>query len=866
MHADPLGLLNRVGAALTGEGSMFDRIRQETSLDRLSEMLPYRLYDDEHGLYLNANSTGWILEIVPLLGADDTVVNVLSEMFSDGIPDHAHLQIITWASPRVGPVLDAWATARGGEAGVFKKLALHRVAHLRAGAFDSLSREAPFLTRQFRVFLALGVEGSATEEIREQLADLKANVAQGLKSLGVASRNVTPDGLIRVLDDILNPQRAVSRSEAIYDRAELIDRQIVRPDTKVRVEGDRLLFETVAAEDHSPFANATAPGLENYKTACFDVRAFSARKFPEAFHQAEMATAIGHPMTKQLRLPCPVLSCLAIAFGSKDGSSDLVGAKFGRAEQQAATNMVRFLPELKDKADDWKWVRERVRDGARLVRAGYFLMAFAPEGEGEAAERALRSLYKNMGWELSKDRFVGSQTLNACLPLALADGLGEDLQKMRRLRFMVTDTCVQVAPLQGEYLGGNRPDLMLVGRRGQPFFWSPFANEGSGNHNVSIIGSSGSGKSVLMQELVTGLRGAGAAVVVIDDGESSKHTCEGLKGAHIKFTLQNRIGLNPFALLDERMAAKDQDYKAESLTLVRAMIEQMAKGEERASAEERGLIDGAVSEVWTAKGANAGVDDVAKALRKTTKTEDAPGVKLANALKPYTSAGLYGAFFNGEATLAIDNPLTVFEMKDLEGKTELRAIVMLALMFLINQRMMRDRREKMALVIDEAWALLGKGAAGDFIAGFARRCRKYGGAIITGTQGIDDYYATDGAQAAFENSDWTILLRMKPEPLAQVLKNERLSIDEATADVIRSLTVADGEYSELLIMGPRGRHVGRLVLDPFSATLFSSSADKFAEIERLEQMGLAVEDAVECVAFGRSPNDFVQNEARHAAE
>ena len=857
MTTDPLGLLNRVGAALTGEGSLFDGVRRETSLDRLSEMLPYRLWDEEKGLYLNASSRGWILEIVPFLGADETVVSVLAEMFSDGIPDNAYLQILNWASPRIGPVLDSWATARGGEAGVFKTLALHRVDHLRRGAFRSLSAHAPFLARQFRVFVALGVEGDASPEVRDQLEGLRSNVAQALKSLGVASRPVSPSGLIRFLDDVLNPQFAVTRASAGYDPAELLDRQIVRPDTSLRVEADRLLFETIAPADRSPFEAPGTTQLEDYRTGRFDVRAFSARKFPERFDQGGMSLAIGHPLNDQLRLPCPVLSCLAIAFGAKESSNDLAAAKFGRAEQQAATNMVRFLPELKDKADDWKWVRERVRDGARLVRAGSFLIMVAPEGEAEAAERAVRSLYRGMGWELAKDRFVATQTLGACLPLTLADGLGTDLQKLRRLRFMITDTCVQIAPLQGEYLGMSTPDLMLLGRRGQPFFWSPFGNQGAGNHNVAIIGSSGSGKSVLMQELVTGLRGAGTNVTVIDDGESFKHMCEALGGRHVKFTLEADVCLNPFSLLDERKAKEDGDYATESLTLVRAMIEQMAKGEERATAEERGLIDGAVAEVWKAKGILAGIDAVAAAL----KEQGAEGVKLANALRPYTTAGLYGPFFNGEASLVIDNPLAVFEMKDLEAKPELRAVVMLALMFLINQRMMADRREKMALVIDEAWALLGRGAAGEFIAGFARRCRKYGGAIITGTQGIDDYYRTEGAKAAFENSDWCIVLKLKPEAIAQVLKSERLSIDEHTADIIRSLSVSAGEYSEMLIMGPHGRHVGRLVLDPFSATLFSSDARTFAEIEALEAQGLTVAQAVERVAFRHR-----EKEVRHAAE
>jgi hypothetical protein len=41
--------------------------------------------------------------------------------------------------------------------------------------------------------------------------------------------------------------------------------------------------------------------------------------------------------------------------------------------------------------------------------------------------------------------------------------------------------------MQGEYLGGNVPHLIFVGRRGQPFFWSPFEND-AGNHNVAICG------------------------------------------------------------------------------------------------------------------------------------------------------------------------------------------------------------------------------------------------------------------------------------------------------------------------------------------------------------------------------------------
>ena len=52
---------------------------------------------------------------------------------------------------------------------------------------------------------------------------------------------------------------------------------------------------------------------------------------------------------------------------------------------------------------------------------------------------------------------------------------------------------------------------------------------------MAVTGKSGSGKSVLMQELVAGIVGAGGEAVVIDDGRSFQHAAEALDGAFIAF-------------------------------------------------------------------------------------------------------------------------------------------------------------------------------------------------------------------------------------------------------------------------------------------------------------------------------------------
>jgi conjugal transfer ATP-binding protein TraC len=64
-----------------------------------------------------------------------------------------------------------------------------------------------------------------------------------------------------------------------------------------------------------------------------------------------------------------------------------------------------------------------------------------------------------------------------------------------------------------------------------------------------------------------------------------------------------------------------------------------------------------------------------------------------------------------------------------------------------------------------------------------------------------------------------------------------------------------------MIKGPDTLAVGRLVLDPYSATLFSSSPKTFAAIERMMQGGLTMEEAIERIAYPDSPDKWTGGSA-----
>ena len=156
-----------------------------------------------------------------------------------------------------------------------------------------------------------------------------------------------------------------------------------------------------------------------------------------------------------------------------------------------------------------------------------------------------------------------------------------------------------------------------------------------------------------------------------------------------------------------------------------------------------------------------------------------------------------------------------------------------------------DRKQRKLCIVDEAWRLMGHGEAGGFIEQGYRTARKFGGAFMTITQGIDDYYRSGTSKAALDNADWVFLLRQKAESLKAAENSDRLVLDEGLHQLLASVDTRQGKYSEIAVMGPAGTTVGRLVVDPFAEKLYSTKAEEFAAIEGLRKQGFSVVDAIE---------------------
>ncbi|KHS42211.1 type IV secretion system protein TraC [Novosphingobium subterraneum] len=841
---------NRFLDLVFGEGARADVAPQSTGMPMLSDWLPYRSYDPETRLFINTASMGFILELAPMVGADERTGEIFTQFLSDGLPAGCEVQIIHWQSPAAGVRIADWVMPRVLAKGVYGRAAQHRAHYLRRAAWTSLSRDAPFCLRQHRVLVSIGASLGSSLTAKD-LASVRESLGGTLQALSIPYRDIAPAELIAFLNDLLVPGIDNAESADLYSPLDPIHQQCLRRDLITEISPDRIVLK-VSRDGRNGQASGPASGHTLQPTSepeAFDWRFFSVRQMPRQWAPWDVQKLIGDVLNDKLRFGCNVLTVLGFVLSDEEATASRAGFKVLRTTSLADSRSARFLPQLAQQRDEWQQVQAELREGRKLVQACYSVGALSPLGKGDANERLLKSVYKAAGWDLVEERYLQTMALLAAMPLTLPNGLSGDLRRMKRLRTMLSNTAAAIAPLQGEHVGGPIPHMLLVGRRGQPFFWSPFQNA-AGNHNVAVFGKSGSGKSVFLQDVCAALAGAGAKVIVIDDGRSFEHMAKAFGGAFVEFRLSSGFSLNPFDMIDAQALESDadgEDYEVECLAMLKSIVGQMARQQDRLSDTERGLIDSAVSRVWSEHKRAGTIDAIAAALRAMPSPSASD---LADAMAPFLSGGTYGRFFAGSCSIDLTADLTVFELSDLSSKPELRSVALTALMFL-TLRVMRDldRSVPKLTMIDEAWQLLGGGQMGQAIETYARTCRKYGGALVTATQSLNDFYKSEGSLAALENSDWSVVLQQKEETVSDLARHQRFEMDRHTEALIRSLKRNGTEYSDVLIKGPETLAVGRLVLDPYSATLYSSSPKVFSAIETLVGRGVPLADAIEQVAF-----------------
>ncbi|MPX68940.1 type IV secretion system protein TraC, partial [Moraxella catarrhalis] len=475
---------------------------------------------------------------------------------------------------------------------------------------------------------------------------------------------------------------------------------------------------------------------------------------------------------------------------------------------------------------------------------------FAPRNKLNQYEQVINNIWESMGFKLCSLETLQMSAFYSALPMTLNADLRSDLKRFQLISTKTTLNAVDMSPIIGEWTGLGDKVLCFFGRKGNPVFLDLYANT-AGNYNLFVTGASGSGKSVLLGELINAYRGVGAKAYVIDNGRSFRNIVERQGGVFLDFDSKSNICINPFSWIS---GSERWENELEMLVPIYA---RMAAPNSSLSDYQKALLREALTITYTTYGSQGGVDEVIEVLGSMMNelgAPDAEAFRLAKQLSPYSSKahGAYGKFFNGQANLRLDGDMVGLELEELNNFKDLRKVIVLTLIMRVTAQMYLSRKQKKVMIIDEAWDLLGNDEdAAKFIEEGYRRVRKYGGIFCVGTQGIQDAVMNKAAGAAFSNADWKFFLRPDMDKLQEVIKDSLIALDDTKIKYLESLQTEQGKYSEVLITSPNGMNIVRHIADPYSLLLSASNQADYNEVEELRNEGYNATEVLNIMAQRR---------------
>jgi type IV secretory pathway VirB4 component len=347
--------------------------------------------------------------------------------------------------------------------------------------------------------------------------------------------------------------------------------------------------------------------------------------------------------------------------------------------------------------------------------------------------------------------------------------LGVD--RLRILRNMDTTSLATTFPFTTASLTANRGVLYGINEHdGSLVIFDRFSLE---NANSLVLAKSGSGKSFLVKLESVRYLMFGAEVFIIDPEGEYKELSQAFGGEFVEFSFNAPVKINPFDL--SPVAIEGENELGLKILSLHALMN-VIMGE--LTPEEDALLDRALVATYRAKGITQDpqtqrneppiMEDLYKAL---LGMEEDMAQRLASRLEKFIKGSLAG-IFNQQSNMDIQNPFTVFCVKDLEA--DLKPVAMFIILDFIWNRVKRTLKRRI-LVVDEAWYLVKQKQSADFLYSIAKRARKYYLGLTTITQDVEDFLSTDHGKAIVTNSSIQILLKQSPAAIDKIAETFYLS-------------------------------------------------------------------------------------------
>ena len=815
-----LSNLNRIYRNIASSCGLAENVESENSaviVDKilagtfaLDDYLSYRYFDEENSLFLSdGNVVGFMLEISPIVGVDDSVHKNLSHFFNDELSEYSYLQFLLVASHDVEDILSHWQEARINLDPLLDKITKRRKEFVRERA-TSFGVSDGRIARDYRIFISFSQIIDTKNNTKSGITSFRDSFINKLESLQLAPRICDAIDLINLARSMLQMELATS-IKAAYNPFELLSKQIVSPAMMQGIEEDRI----------------------NHVTTGLVSRIYHIKELPIESSLAETINLFGDSTRSSMGIPARFIISYSVSSNISKSASAMItarGKKVIEASEKWYSNGNR---DIKREASEWQDINDRTTSsGERFLTEHWSLMISSTKESIDIVSQNLISLYNNNNFRLGISHNLQLPSLLSMLPMQQSL-MWNILDKFKLTRLVLSKEVIARLPIHAEWKGVPKSGVLLHARRGQLFNFNPFYKISSGNYNICIFAPSGGGKSVFLQELAVSLMAQNTRMFILDIGQSFANICTLLDGEIIQFGRKAPFSLNPFASFYKGMNPDDKD---EFLKCTKGLLEVMCGvgDDARGSAElEKAIVAGLTQNNYKL--------DITSFAEFLEKSESIILQKYGATLYPYTKDGLYGKYFSGTKQATFKRLITVFEFEEIKNDPKLLSIVLqILLMEVTNQFLTGDRQTPFMIIVDEAWMLLD--FATSFFAAFVRTVRKYGGSLVICVQNFMDLHKTQEHRTILENSTWTILLKQDEKGLGAFKESEAF---KEMIPLIRSIGLSPNKYAEALLYTTGVTVVGKLVLDDYSKALFSTDPADFNFLRRKTSEGISLDEAVE---------------------
>ncbi|MEK7599552.1 MAG: DUF87 domain-containing protein [Patescibacteria group bacterium] len=364
------------------------------------------------------------------------------------------------------------------------------------------------------------------------------------------------------------------------------------------------------------------------------------------------------------------------------------------------------------------------------------------------------------------------------------------------------------------------------------------------NGNSVVFAKSGAGKSFTVKLEALRSMMFGTEIFIIDPENEYQRMCDAVGGAYVRLSLNSSTRINPFDLPKVVDSDEADNALRSNLITLHGLLRLMMGGAQVQLQGSAGMMAPALSPSEEADLDAALIETYAKAgitndplthnaqppaivdLYDTLLHMGGTGPQLAQRLRKYTT-GTFAGIFSQQSNINIDNPLVVFNLRDLED--ELRPVAMYIVLNYIWNKTKSDQKRRL-LIVDEAWQLMKYEDSANFLFSLAKRARKYNLGITTISQDVEDFMGSRMGRAIVANASMQFLLKQSPSAVDVLSDVFKLTSEERKR--LSQFPVGQG----LFFAGQNHVHI-QIVASPTETGLITTNPDEIQQMAASEAGG-----------------------------